>query len=97
MTPSTESDVSKVLKSIEIPEFGHALGDIAKIKASGAENGRVSAEIEFGMPIELARDALTETISRGLREALGAYGEVTGRSAAEDILDEIFSNFCIGK
>ena len=72
MTPSTESDVSKVLKSIEIPEFGHPLGDIARIKASAAENGRVSAEIEFGQPIDRARESLTETISSGLTEALGA-------------------------
>jgi tRNA modification GTPase len=32
-----------------------------------------------------------------LREALGALGEVTGHSITEEILDRIFSTFCIGK
>ncbi|MDJ0909682.1 MAG: iron-sulfur cluster carrier protein ApbC [Woeseiaceae bacterium] len=72
MTPSTESDVSKVLKSIEIPEFGRPLGEIAKIRAAGAANGRVSAEIEFGLPFERARGPMTETIKSGLLDALDA-------------------------
>ena len=32
-----------------------------------------------------------------LREALGALGEVTGQAITEDVLDRIFSTFCIGK
>jgi len=32
-----------------------------------------------------------------LREALGAIGEVTGAAVGEDILERIFSRFCIGK
>ncbi len=46
---------------------------------------------------ELGEDSPAEILSLELREALDACGEVTGRSAAEDILDEIFSKFCIGK
>ncbi|MDF3130653.1 tRNA uridine-5-carboxymethylaminomethyl(34) synthesis GTPase MnmE [Kiritimatiellaeota bacterium B1221] len=33
----------------------------------------------------------------GLREALVRLGEVTGREYHEDLLDEVFSTFCIGK
>jgi len=32
-----------------------------------------------------------------LREALDLLGEITGESATEDILNTIFSNFCVGK
>ena len=38
-----------------------------------------------------------EFISLDLREALGALGEVTGQTITEEILDRIFSTFCIGK
>lgn len=46
---------------------------------------------------ELGNDSPAEILSLELREALDACGEVTGRSASGDILDEIFANYCIGK
>jgi tRNA modification GTPase len=38
-----------------------------------------------------------EFISVDLQAALNSLGEITGRTVNEDILDEIFSQFCIGK
>ena len=38
-----------------------------------------------------------EFLSVELREALDAIGEILGITTPEDILDRIFSNFCIGK
>jgi tRNA modification GTPase len=32
-----------------------------------------------------------------LREALNTLGEITGESVADDILNRIFENFCVGK
>jgi tRNA modification GTPase len=32
-----------------------------------------------------------------LRDALGALGEITGETATEEILENIFRNFCVGK
>jgi tRNA modification GTPase len=32
-----------------------------------------------------------------LRAAVNAVGEVVGKTATEDLLDRIFSEFCIGK
>lgn len=38
-----------------------------------------------------------ELLPVDLREALDAVGEVTGETTADDVLDRIFSSFCIGK
>jgi tRNA modification GTPase len=44
-----------------------------------------------------AAGAPGEIVAMELREALGAIGEVTGRTLGEDLLDRIFSRFCVGK
>jgi tRNA modification GTPase len=38
-----------------------------------------------------------EIVSLELREALAGLGEVTGETTPDDILDQIFTRFCIGK
>ncbi|MFM7232465.1 MAG: tRNA uridine-5-carboxymethylaminomethyl(34) synthesis GTPase MnmE [bacterium] len=44
-----------------------------------------------------AEGAPGEIVALELREALAALGEVTGRDASEDLLERVFSRFCIGK
>ena len=43
-----------------------------------------------------ARESL-ELAAFDLRQATSALGEITGRVYTEEILDRIFSRFCIGK
>ena len=45
--------------------------------------------IDMGYPMDL--------IAVDLNEALDSLSEVTGEISNEDLLDHIFSNFCVGK
>ncbi|WP_457755708.1 tRNA uridine-5-carboxymethylaminomethyl(34) synthesis GTPase MnmE [Thermodesulfatator indicus] len=42
-------------------------------------------------------DIYPELIAIDLRDALSSLGEITGETTTEDLLDRIFSNFCLGK
>ena len=45
----------------------------------------------------LRSDATLELAAMDLRIAVNAVGEIVGKTATEDLLDSIFSQFCIGK
>ena len=44
-----------------------------------------------------AGGAELELVATDLREALSALGQITGRTAAADLIEHIFSKFCVGK
>ena len=45
----------------------------------------------------LAADQTLELVAVDLRIAVNAVGEIVGQTTTEDLLDSIFSQFCIGK
>ena len=45
----------------------------------------------------LRADATLELVAMDLRIAANAVGEIVGKTTTEDLLDSIFSAFCIGK
>ena len=45
----------------------------------------------------LRADATLELVALDLRIALNAVGEIVGKTATDDLLDSIFSQFCLGK
>jgi tRNA modification GTPase len=46
---------------------------------------------------ELQKEISTELVAIHLQEAIDALGEITGDFAKVDVLDQIFSRFCVGK
>lgn len=57
---------------------------------------KVSANIKAAVEC-IKTDAYPELIAFELGEALYHLGEITGETCTEEILDDIFSRFCIGK
>jgi len=71
VTPSTDSDVSKYLISIELPEVHVKLGDVGRIVALNASADAISADIELRFPAERAFDVWASHIAAMLREETG--------------------------
>ena len=46
---------------------------------------------------ETSEDAPMEIVALELKSGLDALGEITGETTSEDVLDSIFSQFCLGK
>jgi len=46
---------------------------------------------------ELQKETSTELVAIHLQEAIDTLGEISGDSAKVDVLDQIFSRFCVGK
>lgn len=57
---------------------------------------RAAREVEQSKKM-LASDSALDVVASHLRQALAALGEIDGTTTPEDILDRIFSQFCIGK
>ncbi|HWH71562.1 MAG TPA: tRNA uridine-5-carboxymethylaminomethyl(34) synthesis GTPase MnmE [Candidatus Sulfotelmatobacter sp.] len=56
------------------------------------------ARVAAGRTIEALRsEATLELVAMDLRIAVNAVGEIVGKTTTEDLLDAIFSQFCIGK
>ena len=85
---------------------------LAALLGAGEADGSLSGAVgnrRHAEALERARAALDraaraageglpgEFVALELREALAALGEVTGRSVGEDLLERIFSKFCVGK
>jgi len=55
------------------------------------------AELALERAAGAAPDLGVEFVALDLRAALGALGGLSGREVGEDLLDRIFSKFCLGK
>ena len=85
------------------------IAELAVGRVAGVSEGMVMASARQQETLERAAAALDE-VARGvegetpldlaaidIREALFWLDQITGRSASDDVLDRIFSEFCVGK
>jgi ATP-binding protein involved in chromosome partitioning len=71
VTPSTESDPIKVLKSIEIVQAGRPLGEIGRVSVAESTAARIRAEVALDLPLERDFAALKSLLESALRDATG--------------------------
>jgi tRNA modification GTPase len=57
---------------------------------------RASGSLQLALDA-LRADASLEFVALDLRQGIAAVGEVVGKTTTEDLLDAVFSQFCIGK
>jgi tRNA modification GTPase len=80
--------------------IGHAVGDEDGVTMTSARHlealGRADDALARAAQA-LAGGAWADMVAAELRESLAAIGEITGEHAGPELLDRIFSRFCIGK
>jgi len=98
-----------VEKGIGLEELSKAIADKALSTSFGevpevAPNFRQKVSLlkaKEGLELAISelekKEPLPELIAIGLRSALSALSEITGEVTTEDLLNTIFSSFCIGK
>lgn len=61
------------------------------------ENAKKSLSQALGLYQNPETPSLAELLAQDLRDAATAIGTITGNTTSEDVLDAVFSTFCIGK
>ena len=85
-----------------VARLGWGGGAIDANAALVASMRQIEAMVRAGEALERAADTVDaghpiDLLSGDLRAAIAAYGEVTGETVTEEVLDGIFSRFCVGK
>jgi tRNA modification GTPase len=91
---SMEDEIYKYIVSGQVEDSSQKL-IITNVRHKSALEKTMNAvknifeTIEMGLPMDL--------IAVDLKESLDSLSEITGEITTEDLLDHIFSNFCVGK
>ena len=73
-------------------------GGVARVLFARHREALLRARSELDAALVLLRErAPLDLLAETLRGALQALGELAGRTTSEDLLDRIFSRFCLGK
>ncbi|MDE2919457.1 MAG: tRNA uridine-5-carboxymethylaminomethyl(34) synthesis GTPase MnmE [Chloroflexota bacterium] len=98
-TAAIREDVSELRQALRhVIGLVGADGGLALVASVRHQEALTRARDELaGARRAVADDEPSDFISIGVRGAVNALGEITGESATEDLLDVIFSKFCIGK
>ncbi|MBN2628683.1 MAG: tRNA uridine-5-carboxymethylaminomethyl(34) synthesis GTPase MnmE, partial [Spirochaetales bacterium] len=87
-----EKEVTRLITEGTLPAEG-AVIDSLRQKELLEEAGSCLVRFREGLGENLPMDILSED----LRNALNALGEITGEVGTEDVLETMFSRFCVGK
>ena len=98
-TAAIREDVSELRQALrQVIGVAGADGGLALVASVRHQEALTRARDELaGARRAVADDEPSDFVSIGVRGAINALGEITGESATEDLLDVIFSKFCIGK
>lgn len=87
---------NKILEVLDLENFDsqsakyvNRIQDVAKLEKTQELLSDVKDQIDFGMPID--------TVEIDLKDALFTLGEILGIEVKNDLLNELFSRFCLGK
>ncbi len=86
----------KILEVLDLDSFDsqnakyiNRIQDVQKLEKTQSLLDEVREQIEFGMPVD--------TVEIDLKDALFSLGEILGIEVKNDLLNELFSRFCLGK
>ena len=98
-TAAIREDVNELRQALRhVIGLAGADGGLALVASVRHREALTRARDELaGARRAVADDEPSDFVSIGVRGAINALGEITGESATEDLLDVIFSKFCIGK
>lgn len=92
------------LEKLKEAVFGAVVGGAADIPDTAIiPNARQYALLAQALPLlcqareNLIKGVTPDIVAIDIQEALECLGEITGQTTPEDVLDRIFSQFCIGK
>ena len=72
VTPSTDSDASKFLESLELPGIGRKLGEVGRVVAVDESGPVLEVRIELGFPAASRHAEFSKAVEQALAERTGA-------------------------
>jgi len=90
-------DLHNTLKQLLVNRIPVSEDQVLLLRARHRDLLHRCAEVLTHAQLSLAGDHLPELVAEDISVALTAVGELTGAVTSEDLLDSIFSGFCIGK
>ena len=97
------SECEHKFSSVHIPAFTHAIGFNASVEGAFVARERhlvalrCAASLVHSAQVALIDGQPFELAAEDLRLAQQELGRITGEVSSDDLLGEIFSNFCVGK
>ena len=100
LSATTQQGLEELCNRLVDLAFCGTIGNIETVAAINERHRETLARAHYSLTaacVSISENAPIEVVAQQLRIALGAIGEITGKTATEDILERVFSTFCIGK